>query len=1067
MPGPDINDAVTGAYRIACAIVYWNSYNLTQLQNILPGDSERLTADEVDWTQYARIQLAPGDFSGDFSDAFFLDLSETVLEFVDTVARPGTTSAGYARALTAIDSLAGGLVLSDFLNTINARIEECVISFAPDWRDDLNTTNKIAYAAAPAQFAEVSARLSEVDLTDPDAPGLGDANSGTGSGARSDWRLNGASVGTTGDDVMTLGDTVQIAHGLAGDDTITGGAMNDRLLGGAGDDVLSGGAGNDILTGGIGQDSYVITPFSQSITVQDLGLAGEFDQIVITGLARNQVEYVYSEIDPTTLIIRNTLDGSLSTFVHALEDGGNDQIEAIVYDDGTVDTRADVIGDLRAWDVLGDADSPSEPPERAVVTIGAEISLDERADPTRAVDVVIPVCVPEPERDPGTPLLPALGDGLGASTITLAPVAGTDAGEALFGNSGRNVIDGRGGDDTIRGMSGFDTIMGGDGHDLIEGDLENLPLVRPALPSRVSLRDETDRLSATVIDVFLAPGEVQTIAVDVTLVDNLDNLAGRQYLRGDGETTATLAFLDDTAAFRNTFGSYLIAPDGTISDPRIIFQDASIGVLEIGETRDLGVVPDGFELGFFLIPNGNRRFGDLEGPLQFVNPETGCPPNAADQVPPLLIHNGVVLSDADVVHMAYANLNFDGADRTRYFVDEEADIVSIGIEDAGDFDYTDIVFSVDLDTELSQAFDLDAEITSDDYGYATLLTDRFEDVSPGDYSFELAISAAENLGADTLFLDVEGVGRVSINVLVRDGYVDEIDGGAGNDTINGGYGSDILNGGDDNDELRGQSGNDQIDGGAGLDSIDGGIGFDILRGGLAADTLRGADGEDSLHGDEGADSLTGNFGRDLLMGGAGNDTLIGGQGFDLLEGGQGADSLDGSTGFDTLLGGTGHDTLLGRSGADSLEGGAGNDILRGGINFDTLRGDTGADTLQGEAGNDTLYGGGGADRLEGNFGDDWLFGGAGDDVLIGGLGRDRFAFLAGDGADRIADFQPGFDSIAIEIAVLGAGATINDLAQTVQTPSGDALTLDFGNGNSLQIDGVTALSQVIDDIILF
>jgi Ca2+-binding RTX toxin-like protein len=46
-----------------------------------------------------------------------------------------------------------------------------------------------------------------------------------------------------------------VAHGGAGNDTLTGGTANDVLFGDAGDDILNGGAGNDSLYGGDGNDT--------------------------------------------------------------------------------------------------------------------------------------------------------------------------------------------------------------------------------------------------------------------------------------------------------------------------------------------------------------------------------------------------------------------------------------------------------------------------------------------------------------------------------------------------------------------------------------------------------------------------------------------------------------------------------------------------------------------------------------------------------------------------------------------------------------------------------------------
>ena len=59
---------------------------------------------------------------------------------------------------------------------------------------------------------------------------------------------------STGNDTLVGDDTGNIIDGLAGDDSITGGAEADSLSGGAGNDTLIGGGGNDTLEGGPGAD---------------------------------------------------------------------------------------------------------------------------------------------------------------------------------------------------------------------------------------------------------------------------------------------------------------------------------------------------------------------------------------------------------------------------------------------------------------------------------------------------------------------------------------------------------------------------------------------------------------------------------------------------------------------------------------------------------------------------------------------------------------------------------------------------------------------------------------------
>lgn len=81
-----------------------------------------------------------------------------------------------------------------------------------------------------------------------------------------------------------------------------------------------------------------------------------------------------------------------------------------------------------------------------------------------------------------------------------------------------------------------------------------------------------------------------------------------------------------------------------------------------------------------------------------------------------------------------------------------------------------------------------------------------------------------------------------------------------------------------------------------IENLEGGAGNDTLYGDAEANSLDGNDGNDQLYGLTGNDDLMGGDGRDYLQGGAGNDTLAGGLGNDTLAGGNGADSFR----FDTL-----------------------------------------------------------------------------------------------------------------------------------------------------------------------
>jgi Ca2+-binding RTX toxin-like protein len=213
---------------------------------------------------------------------------------------------------------------------------------------------------------------------------------------------------------------------------------------------------------------------------------------------------------------------------------------------------------------------------------------------------------------------------------------------------------------------------------------------------------------------------------------------------------------------------------------------------------------------------------------------------------------------------------------------------------------------------------------------------------------------------------------------------------------------------------------ENVIGGAGDDSITGDTAGNALAGGGGIDRLYGNAGDDALDGGDGADSLWGAEGNDIIAGGEGNDVVSGGSGDDDLDGGDAGDRLYGGAGDDTLYGGAGDDRLDGGDGADALSGGDGMDTLEAGDGDDTLDGGTGDDTLNARAGNDVLDGGDGADVLRGYEGADSLDGGAGNDILVGGDNADRFVFAGANGADWVVDFQDGVDRIDLSAYAVGA-----------------------------------------------
>lgn len=206
---------------------------------------------------------------------------------------------------------------------------------------------------------------------------------------------------------------------------------------------------------------------------------------------------------------------------------------------------------------------------------------------------------------------------------------------------------------------------------------------------------------------------------------------------------------------------------------------------------------------------------------------------------------------------------------------------------------------------------------------------------------------------------------------------------------------------------------------------------DLRISGLAsAEMLKGTDGADTVFGNAGADTIEAGAGRDLVSGGDGDDSILGGLGNDVLRGGSGADALRGGSGFDLAdYSFAWRAVALDLSGQTGNAGAASGDMLfsveavRGSRLDDDISGNRFRNVLHGNDGDDRLDGAGGTDKLIGGRGDDTLTGGVGDDRMTGNEGADRFVFRAGDGQDRISDFDPALDGLRFEA---GTALSVSD-----------------------------------------
>ncbi|RME92932.1 MAG: calcium-binding protein, partial [Verrucomicrobia bacterium] len=286
--------------------------------------------------------------------------------------------------------------------------------------------------------------------------------------------------------------------------------------------------------------------------------------------------------------------------------------------------------------------------------------------------------------------------------------------------------------------------------------------------------------------------------------------------------------------------------------------------------------------------------------------------------------------------------------------------------------------------------------------------------------------------------------NANLTLTINGEGVEEVIGGALDDTLRGNSNDNTLRGGPGNDLLDGKSGDDVLDGGAGNDDLNGGADTDTINETEDTDfiltdtSLTRASGEVDVLDNLEVANLTGgpSANRFDISGWTGTGSIDGGDGstprLDDLVAAADADFnlTDGSLTISTNLGPI---TLASIDRVTLTGGPSANNINASGF--------SGLTVLTGNDGNDTIIGGSGMDIISGGLGDDILTGNAGNDILDGGAGtdalnetRDAYLFRATPAAlvidmtaspgDEEIDLLTGIEDVSL---TGGAGSNLFDV----------------------------------------
>ena len=284
---------------------------------------------------------------------------------------------------------------------------------------------------------------------------------------------------------------------------------------------------------------------------------------------------------------------------------------------------------------------------------------------------------------------------------------------------------------------------------------------------------------------------------------------------------------------------------------------------------------------------------------------------------------------------------------------------------------------------------IDATANDGETGETDKVSTDIEVVKGGSGNDTITGSAA----ADTIY---GGAGNDTItgglgnDTLYGDAGNDTFDEGSatsGADTINGGAGTDTVSYGSRTNDVTVAISGAAVSGEAGeLDKVMTDV--ENVTGGAGNDTITGSPSDNVLDGGAGNDTLSGGLGNDTLKGGAGDDVENGDAGDDTFDEGSA------TSGDDTFHGGAGVDTVTYAARTNALTvvmdgvtpGGEAGEADLVGTDVENLVGGAGDDTLTGNAADNQLEGGAGADTINGLAGDDVIDGNAGSDVIDCGLG---------------------------------------------------------------------------------
>lgn len=685
--------------------------------------------------------------------------------------------------------------------------------------------------------------------------------------------------GYHGNDILGGAGGNDIISGHAGDDIVDGGIGNDSIWGGGGNDVLSGGANDDIVVGDKGNDTL------SGGAGNDILQGGTGNDTLSGGLGTDTVKFLGNSSDYDFTV---TTTGVIVTHARGTQADGIDVVdfsaELLQFTNQTVarpNAGPSVTFDAVSFTDTGLSASDGITRNSSVTFSGTASDLDGTITRVEVFNGAVSLGLATISGGAWN-LTASLADG---TYDNLRAVATDNSGGTATASNGANLMI----DTQAPAAPSVPDLAPASDSGPVDNDdvtsIQTLDLSGTAeAGSTVRLYDvNTNALLATTV----ATGGAYAFTVAVSsgtynLTTTAEDVAGNV-----SAASGALTVIVDTQA------STVVGLTTDANSITFTAADDHGPLSLIGTFAGLGTVNNGLSTTLSPVEQAALKSGLLQ-----VQDNAGNPSTVIGLALGTAVADTIIAPSADSANALYG---FGGDD------------VLVG-GSAGD-----VLYGGDGNDRLVVTASGDTLAG----GASTAVGDTI-DFSTADsgVTFSLAGASTQNTGA-------------SFGTLTWFG-LENIWGGAADDTLTGDAGANTLNGQGGNDTLTGGGGVDTFNVTAGTDTIAdlAAGGMDILTvstGASANATLAAAWTATSSSSNSGTASIsTAGFSASVASAG-------GASGWTLTNAGNGtAVTLAGSANADTLVGGTGADVLGGGAGNDTMNGGAGGDIFTGGTGADTI-----------------------------------------------------------------------------------------------------------------------------------